>query len=175
MTIEVSMSATGVDLTTPVGRTFDEYDEGYRDMTLGEAVAERISREIMKDDAYPTLRQKCLEIRDEVIREQLAPIVEAAITGLTQRTNQWGEPAGAPTSLRDVIVAEVKAYLQRPAEQYNRERVTLVEKFVRDAVDKAIKKELAAVILDEKTKVVAAVRAKAADIIAQAVREGIGQ
>ena len=38
-----------------------------------------------------------------------------------------------------------------------------------------VKKELAEAMADEKAKVVAAVRAKAAELIAQAVKEGIGR
>lgn len=50
-----------------------------------------------------------------------------------------------------------------------------VQKLVREQVEKALRAELSEVIADEKAKIVAAVRGRAADIMARAITEGIGR
>lgn len=175
MTISVDVS--NVDLTTVVGtRRVRDDDDGYYDgpMTLGEAVAREIAGELMKDESYPGLRQKVLSLREEEIREQLRPIVTGALEAPVQKTNSFGEPAGEPASLTSLIVKEAQSYLTRRADSYGTGQ-TIVQKFITEAVDRALKKELAEVVADEKAKVVAAVRAKAAELIATAVKEGVGR
>ena len=52
---------------------------------------------------------------------------------------------------------------------------TLAQRIVAEAIGSAFTRELAAAIADEKAKVVAAVRAKAAELIADAVKQGVGK
>jgi ubiquinone biosynthesis protein UbiJ len=165
-----------IDLSTPVGQhhvQVSEDDWTTEAQTLGDVVAAQISAAVQRDDGYRTFKKRVLEIQDEQIHEQVRPVVAAAIEASTQPTNAFGHPTGAPLTLTELIVKEAREVLTKRAD-YGRGS-TYLEKVVAEAVDKAIKKELAEAITDEKAKVVAAVRAKAADLIAQAVREGVGR
>lgn len=174
--MNINVDVTDISLDSQVG-THRVYDgEGGYDsapLTLGEAVADRIAERLTKDDRYPTLRDEVLQLRKEEVLRRLEPIVTEAINRPVQRTNTFGDVVGGPTSLTDLIVKEARDYLSKSDGYSNRE--TVLQKTVREAVDKAIKKELAAVVAEEKEKVVAAVRAKAAELIAEAVKQGVGR
>jgi len=173
MNIDVTVSE--VDLASEVGTRYDN-DGDQVPMTLADKVAARIAADLRKDQSYGDLRREVLQLRTEEVRRQLEPIVAEAISGELVQTNQFGDPMGKPTTLRELILKEVGAYLKRQHESgYRSTGQTVVQKFVQDAVDTVIKKELAEAIVEEKAKVVAAVRAAAADLIADAVKQGVGR
>lgn len=167
-----------VDLTTPI-ETRTRYDEdGDREeyeVTLGHLVASKVTAQLSKDDSWGGIKKRFLDIRDEEIRKAVAPIVEEAITGPIQKTNNYGEPTGQTTTVRELVMKEASALLTKSADSYGRGSETVLQKFVREQIAAAFTKELAAVVAEEKAKVVAAVRAKAADLIADAVKQGIGR
>lgn len=178
MNMNIDVTVSNVDLTSVVGQHREHDGEGgYYEapMTLAHAVAKQIAEDLKRDASYPSLRERVRQIREDEIRAQLRPIIEAALEAPVQKTNSYGAPTGDLVSLTELVIKEVQAYLKRPTDSYDRNRGTVVQKFIREAVDSAIKKELADAIADEKAKVVAAVRAKAAELIAQAVREGVGR
>lgn len=178
--MNINITVSEVDLTSVIGE-WSHYDVegdyvGTGPKTLGDAVAAQIAADLKRDEGYPGLKSKVMEVRNDEIREQIKPIVAKAIEGNIQKTNEWGQPVGQSTTLHELIVKEVNDYLKRKvSDGYRSGNQTVIEKFVQDAVDKVVKKELAEAIVDEKTKVVAAVRAKAAELVAAAVREGIGR
>ena len=158
-----------VDLNTPVVNV--ETDDP---VTLADVIADRAVRTFTYEDGRE-LRRRITEIRDEEIRELVKPIVLGAIDSAIQETNRWGEPTGKPTTLRELIAKEAKELLNRPADNYNRNKGTVLEVAVREAVERSIRAELNVVLVDEKTKVVAAVQAQAAELIAEAVKKGLGR
>lgn len=158
-----------VDLNTPVVNV--DTDEP---VTLADVIADRAVRTLAYEDGRD-LRHRIGQIRDEQIRAAVLPQVAAAIETGLQQTNSWGEPVGEPTSLRDLILKEAKEAISRPADAYDRKKGTVLEKVVREAVDRTIRAELSAVLAEEKAKVVAAVQAQAAELIAEAVRKGLGR
>lgn len=158
-----------VDLNTPVVNV--ESDEP---VTLADVIADRAVRSLVYEDGRD-LRRRITEIRDEEIRAAALPMVTAAIEAGIQQTNRWGEPDGQPTSLRELILKEAKDLISRPADNYDRKKGTVLEKVVREAVDRTIRAELGAVLAEEKAKVVAAVQAQAAELIAEAVKKGLGR
>jgi len=137
---------------------------------------------LAKDEQYKAvsveLARRVGTIRDEEIRAQITPIVTQALAGEIRQTNQWGEPTGkGSTTLRELILARVNDWFTKDInDSYgSKGRVTAAGRVVAEVVDKALKAELAAVLADEKTKVVRAVQAKAAELIATAVKEGLGR
>jgi hypothetical protein len=178
--MQINVSVTDVDLTSVVGE-WAEYDVegdyvGTGAKTLADAIAVQVAADLKRDDSYPGLKKKILDIRNEEIREQIKPIVAKAIEGNIQKTDEWGQPVGQSTSLHALIVKQVNDYLtSMVGDSYRGNRQTAVQKFVDDAVEKVVKRELAEAIAEEKAKVVAAVRAKAAELIATAVKEGVGR
>lgn len=167
-----------VDLATTI-ETRSRYDsDGEREdyeVTVGHLVAEMVTKKLSKDDSWGGVKKRFLTIRDEQIRKAVEPIVAEAISGPIQKTNSYGEPTGKTTSIRELVMAEATALLTKSSDSYSRSGETVLQKFVREQIAAAFTKELAAVVADEKAKVVAAVRAKAADLIAEAVKQGVGR
>jgi hypothetical protein len=179
--MQINITVEGVDqvdLATPI-ETRSRYDEdGDREtyeVTIGHLIADRVTAGLKKDDSWGGIKKRFLDIRDEEIRKAVEPIVTEAISGPIQKTNTYGEPTGGTTSIRELIMAEASKLLTKSADSYNRSSETMLAKFVREQIAAAFTKELAAVVAEEKAKVVAAVRAKAADLIAEAVKQGVGR
>lgn len=177
--MNINVDVTDISLDSEVGehKVYDGDGDGGWDrepQTLGQAVAEHIAERLMKDDRYPKLREQVFELRREEVRRQLEPIVTSAIVAPVQRTNTYGQPYGEPITMTELIIQETREFLGK-VDSYRREDGTVVQKAIRDAVSKTIRAELAEVLAEEKAKVVAAVRAKAAELIADAVREGVGR
>lgn len=176
--MQINVTVEGVDLTSVIGE-HAEYDSdgeyiGGNGVTIADKVAQHLARDLMKDDSYRTLKQRVMDLRDEEIRAQLKPIVEAAITGSIQRTNSYGHPVGEPTTLHDIILAEVNTYLTaNVGGSYNKPTTTRIKSFVAEAVETVIRKEMATVIAEEKAAVVAVVRSKTAELLAEAVKQGL--
>jgi hypothetical protein len=175
--MEINVTVDNVDLNSVIGanyRQIGEEDYAETPQTLADVVADRIMADLKRDDHYTRLKERVREIRDEEIREQLRPIIGEAIAAPVQRTSDLGTPIGQPVALAELIVKEAQSFLAR-RDGYGPDAQTPAQKIIRDEVDRAIKSELSAAIADEKAKVVAAVRAKAADLIAEAVKQGVGR
>lgn len=169
----------GIDLTTVIAQRVRYDEDGERDVTtdvtLGERVAALVAAKLTKDNEYPGLRKRYLDIRTEVIRELVTPIVAEAISGPIQKTNHYGEPTSGTTTLRELIMTEVSTVINQKADRHSSSGQTMLQRNISQAVKTILEKELAEVVAAEKAKVVAAVRAKAADLIADAVKQGIGR
>lgn len=167
----------GIDLATIIGER-RRYDHDLEetigsDVTLGDQVARLIAAKLTKDDEYDGLRKRFLAIRDGEIREAVKPLVAEAVAGAIALTNSYGEPTGKTTTMRELVMVEAKKALTERTD-YGR-GPTLAQRIVAEETGRAFQSELAAVIKVEKEKVVAAVRAKAADLIADAVKQGVGR
>ena len=177
--MELKVVVSDVDLSAQIGESFEyagDDEPARRPVTLGDAVADRIADDLKQTDDYRTLRQRVAEIRLEEIRAQLEPIVRQAIEQPVQQTNRWGDPTGAATTLRDVIIEQAKKVLnEKTGDSYSNNRPTVIEKYVRDAVTAVMKEELAPVIAEEKAKIVAQFRASAANLLADALRSVVGK
>lgn len=178
-TVKLDINITDLDLTSVIGdvAVWNEDAERYdtQGQTLGALVAEKLTKSIRESEAWPEIKKRVTAIRDDEIRACIVPQIEQAMTEPIRKTNNWGEPTGAATTMRELIVDEVKKFMSAPADRHYRDKGTVLEKYVRDEVQTTIKKELADVLADEKAKVVAAVRAKAAELIADAVKQGVGR
>lgn len=180
MNINVTVDGLdAIDLDSPIGGQRYEWDEEIErnvpvDMTLGERIAELIMAKLTKDELFGKARERYLKIRDEEIRAAVKPIVAGALAGTIRLTNSYGEPTGPETTLNALVIEEAKKVIGGGRTDYGRGD-TLAQRVVKDAVGAALTKELNAVLADEKAKVVAAVRASAADLIADAIKKGLGR
>lgn len=178
MNLEINVS--DLDLTSIIGEVREWNDDLERyegeGQTLGQLLAAKLAKAIRESEAWPDVKQRVAAIRDEEIRARIVPQIERAMTEPIQKTNDWGSPIGAPTSLPELILKEVNDFLVRKLDtSYRSNGQTVVEKMVAEAVDKKVRTELGEVVAEEKAKVVAAVRAKAAELIADAVKQGVGR
>lgn len=172
----LTIAITDLSLNTVIGVGF--HDDP---VTLADAIVNAAVSRLFKEDEYREmlngLRKRVAQIRDEEIRALVKPELEAAMVAPIVATNQWGEPISSKTgTLRELIIAQASKFFgEKTGDSYRGPQLTAAERVVDEAVKKELTAELQAAVADEKAKVVAAVRAKAAELIATAVREGVGK
>lgn len=145
--MNITVSVDEITLATVVAEIVDwdrDGDPVYegKQATVGSLVADKITDRLTQDKGWPTLREKVLEIRAEVIREALTPVVEKALTETFQKTNSYGEPIGGQISMRQVIADEAKKLMTQSADTYNRDKGTLLQVMVRKEVETALGAEI---------------------------------
>lgn len=106
--VELDLSALGRY------RQISEDDYEHTPVSITEAVVHEAARQIME----ATKADVAKEVRELVRKEWAAAItatvsaeLERAMLAPLQRTSEWGEPVGAPTSLKEVILAEMTRQL----------------------------------------------------------------
>lgn len=117
------------------------------------------------------------DIRDDVrqavaeqVKAQVGDVVRETLENGVRKTNTWGEPTGEVTTLRDMIAAEANAFLTKSVSRgYNNGSETQVQAYIRESVDRQIKKELQAAVDSAKKQVTAAVKDQAAQVITETV------
>jgi hypothetical protein len=165
-----------LNITTPdldLSMVVDHGHEG-EPVTLADKICKSAVSKLAKGSEWNGIRNRVEQIKTEEIRRYVGDLITETVSADVRRTNTFGEPLGEPKTLREVIVEEAKRLINEPADRYNPDRGTVLGKLVRDEVSRAIRVELAEALAAEKAKVVAAIRAQAADLIAQAVSQGIG-
>jgi hypothetical protein len=170
--MDITVNVGDVDFNTT-------FDDGYNSdgepnaRTLGSAVAARIFGDVKRELHYGEFRKLVDTIRAEEIRKAVAAQVHEAMVAPIQQTNGFGEPVGKAMTLREMVVAEAHRFFTVRTGDYNKPHHTDAERAVASMVHDLLTKELAGIIAEEKTKVVAAVQAKAGSIIAEAVKAGL--
>lgn len=174
--MEIKIDVSNVDLSSVIDAQYrqvgeDEYaSSGVR---LGDVVASRIADDLKRDDSYLGLRKRVMGIRDEEIRALVRDQVTAALEAPLQQTNHYGEPTGQSTTLRELIMVEATKFFTEKTGDYNSPKFTAAERAIAAAVKDVLTKEITELVAEEKKKVVAAVRSKAGEIIADAVKQGL--
>jgi hypothetical protein len=167
--MKIDVNVSGIDLDTLV----NEPSEYVAPVTVADKVAEQLVREAMKADSWKPLVQRVREIRDEEIRKLVLPAITEAFEKPIQKTNAYGEPIGQPATLREVVVHEARKILNgTKGDAYGR-NAPLAQDLINQMVTRELRAELADAIKAEREKVVAAVRAQAADLITEAVTKGV--
>lgn len=177
--MQINVNVSEVNLTDEIdGRgPWDEETETYAPMTLADLVAEKLADRLVKDnnEYYNDVYKRVSKQMDEYVRERVAPLVDEAMLKPIRKTNSYGEPTGQETTMTELILASVKAFLEHSQKDgYGRGNRTKAQQLVDEAVGNKLTKELSEVVAAERTKVVEAVRAQAGKIIAEAVTKGVG-
>lgn len=170
--MNINITVDQVDLTAAIGEMYDSDLDRRRPTTLGEAVAEQIVRELMKTDDWRGAKAEVERIRKEIIREKVAAEIAAVLAEPIQKTNGYGELIGGTTTIR-AEVAAMAAEALKHGDRYNGNEGA-VRKVLREEVNLALVKDFKAAIDEEKAKLIAAARAKAAEMIAEAARQFVG-
>jgi hypothetical protein len=144
---------------------------GEHGSTFAEYVADRAALALLKErDAIPELRRRVREITEDEIRAAVKPTIAAALDLAVQQTDGFGAPKGSPTTLRELVLETARKELGEPKDRgYGKSKTTIVEQFVRDEVEKALKAEMQEAVREAKGQVMVAVREQAAAVIQETV------
>lgn len=169
---EITMDTVVGERTHRVGE--DDWEQ--EPITLGHLVAEIVTERAIQSatkDEYRGLRNRVSEVRNEVIREKVAPLIEEALTGEIRKTNSYGEPTGQTTTLRDEIMAEAQRTLTKPTgSSYDRQK-SLLQTIIEKEVSQVLRKELTDVLAEEKKKLINAVRAEGMKMFTDILEKGV--
>lgn len=159
----------------------EEGEENSAQMTMEDVVIDAAARNLtaaavaqVAKDEWAGFKGRIKAIRDEEIAARLVPLIDEAMTAPIQRTNGYGEPSGAGTTLRDEIVKQATDYLNKPGDGYSRDKGTFVQQFIRAEVAKAVQAELKDALDAAKAEVAAAVKSNAASMIQQTISQLAG-
>ncbi|MDQ1041549.1 hypothetical protein QFZ75_008051 [Streptomyces sp. V3I8] len=149
--MDINVTVSDITLESVVTKSMSwDADEGEMVETgdhvrVGDLVAAEIVKKAVADDRYPRLKEQVLEVRKEVIREKVGPMVDEALAGTVRRTNEWGEAKGPEVTFREMVVSEVKSAIGQRHNQHNRGTVleVAVRAEVQKHVDVAVAEEVA--------------------------------
>lgn len=156
--MEISVNVSDVKLSDVVEQHYDENGEGGRPTTVLDLVVAEVVRQNRRE-----LASLVHEVRTDLVREALAPIVAEAIAAPVQKTNTYGEPVGGPTTLRDLVLTRVRDVLAEPVDKYNRAKGTLLDVMIRKEVEAAFRREVAGELAEAR----AGVRKRVVEIAAE--------
>ena len=163
----------------PVPATLESLvlDEAARQLLRQLTAGERWNDETT---AKNELRGRVREITDGEIRARIVPLIDEALAASIRQTNTFGEPTGPATTLRDLILEEVKAAVKEitaPAgrDGYGSRKPSVLADLVAQEVGAAFTKEVKAELDKAKAEVLEAVRAKGAEVLAATVRDMAGK
>lgn len=171
--MNITINVDEVSLSTAVAEIIqwdeegDQYAKG--EQTVADLVAAQIVAKLVGDRSWPSLREQLLEVRKDVLREALTPVIEEAMTSVFQKTNGYGEPAGPKVTMREVIADEVKRLMTQPADSYNRDRGTVLEVTVRKEVESALGAEIRNAVKQAREQV----SAEIGQMVAASVQAGL--
>ena len=161
-----------IDLDTVIGEDVAWYNPDtdeteMRPRTLGDVLVDRLYKEIAsgRGEFHDRLKARVNALRDETIRAAIEPMVKQALDAGFRPANRYGEPQGEPTTLRDLIMAEVGEYF-KPKDRYTK---SAFQTLLASEINAAFTKELQQAIAAEKEKARALVREHAAKVLAQTV------
>lgn len=158
-----------VTLDTPIGWGYDG-DGDRHVITIADAITEQVV-ERLHNKVGKEVHDLVRETIGEQIRTQVGDVIAEVIATPVQLTNTWGEPIGQTVSVRERIAEEVKAQLTNRRDSYG--KGTVLADLIKEQVQQALRKELGASIEAARDQVVGSVRAQAAALIAQAVKDGL--
>jgi hypothetical protein len=154
--MNITVKVDEVSLATVVDAVFTPDEEGDASLTtrtVGHLVAEMIVGRLVQDrDHWYELSRTVTDVKREVIREAVRPMVEQAIAEPIQKTSAYGDVIGGTTTLREVIVDEARKLLNKRADDYGSNR-TVLQKVVAEEVHKAFAKEIAAEVAKARASV----------------------
>jgi hypothetical protein len=165
--MEINVEVSGVTLDSLV-REASDYGPGstVADL-LVQAVLQRLSA---GGDVWSSIATRVALVQGEEIREHVRPLIAEALTRPLRHTNNYGEPTGPETTLRELILAEVRDMLTRPVNEHGvRTNLTVAGQIIQQQVRDAFRKEVAAEVARAKDRVAAEI----GELVAVSVKEGL--
>jgi hypothetical protein len=166
MNIEVKIDQ--VTLDTIIGNVVSYDEDGDMvsegSMTVADKVAAIIAKEAMKSPSWEPLRERVTNIRNEMIREAVKPLIREALERPIRRTNSYGERVGTETTLSELIMDEAKKVFTEVKDSYSSRRP-----FIAEVVQAEVKKAFQTDIQEQVAKARAAVTEQLGANLSEAV------
>lgn len=159
------------------------YDEppAYEPVCLGNLVVDglvdRLAGDVKREasERYRAAVNEARSAATAAIQAEATAIVREALHGTFQPMTQWGEKAGEPTTLRDLVKREVQKFLDEPAPRGNgyndQRRPGGLRELLKVEVAEAMRTELRAEIEKARAAVREQVSAKAAELFGDVVKQ----
>lgn len=143
--------------------------------TLEEVVLERTAQLLVekvlgaKPEWMSGFEQDLRTIRNEEIKAQVRPLIEAALGREMVPTDDWGNPQGPRTTLTELITKKVKECLAPKASSRMGGSPSLIESLINTEVERVLRGELQAELLKAKGQVIAAVQEQGSKVLAETI------
>lgn len=176
--VDIKITVDDISLSTVVADVISYDDDGDAVPegveTVGDKVAQIIAKEAMRRPEYATLRDRVTEMRKEIIREELRPIITAALHAPLRKTNTYGEPTGATTTLNEMIMEEAAKAWATSKDSYGRDKTT-VQDVIRTEVRAHINEAVAKAVKEAQEAALKAIGDVAASPVIEAVKKALGK
>lgn len=140
--------------------------------TAAEKLVKRVTTEDGLKEGYLSLVERVRRIRDEMIREAIAPVIAEALAAPLAKTNEYGETTGPETTLRELIVKKSRDQLQQSKDRYGKP-LTILSQIMYDEIGSALDKELREAITEAKAEVLVTLREQGARVIADTMKKAL--
>lgn len=173
--MDIKVTVENIDLGDYIDGHRDEDGDYIPGGTLADAIVRQLVDKHSRSDAWKGIAERVQAIRDDEIRTQLAPVIAEALTKPIQTTNAYGERTGTETTLRELIAAEARRYLNEPSDRYNTDRTSRLQVEVRKAVAEAFKDEVAGAVQEVRDAVAEAVGGNFTEMVSAAVSQALAK
>jgi hypothetical protein len=177
--MNITVKVDDVSLSTVVDEVFEYVEDDFGgserkagERTVAHLVADMIVDRLAQDrDRWYELSRTVTEIKRDVIREAVLPMVEQAIAEPLTKTSAYGDPIGGTTTLREVIVDEARKLLDRRANDYpSNNTQTVLQKIVAEEVQRAFAAEIKDAVARARASVADEIGKQVAGAVAAAMK-----
>ena len=167
--MNITVNVDEVTLATLVHEASD-YSDG---ATIADLVAAQIVQRLAEADRdrWYELSRTVTEIKREVIREEVLPVIRQAVNEPIQKTSTYGDPIGGPVTLREVIVDEARKVINsKDPNDYRGDKGTFLVRVVREEVSSALRAEIADAVKEAKAAVAGEIGKQVASAVTAAMK-----
>lgn len=164
-----------LDLNTVIGHESDRNDDGdyvgHVPVTLGDRVAEIIASRLIQQagrDWHPSVTADAKATADRLVEEKFREVLEREFVP----TDNYGAPKGSPTTIGELIVSRVEAWVSEPLPRdgYSSTRGTKLQALIDDVVNRKFEAEVKKAVATAQAQATAAVSAKAGEVFAEIIK-----
>lgn len=152
-------------LVIDLGETFAD------EQSASKAIVQEAARRVLAQrDLTEDVRRRVKQITDEEIRAAVGPMLEQALFEGVQPTDSFGTPKGERTTLRDMVVQEVRRDIGASKQPgFHGSKQTLLEQIIGREVERVVREDLKQAMDEARKQVRAAVERKGAEVLAQTI------
>lgn len=157
-------------------RQVTEDDYTRTEVTLLDLIVEEAARQLVAAASADTRRDVRRMVHDrtiEMIDARIVPMLDEAFAAPVQRTNEYGEPTGKPTTLRELVIAEAQRTMGRRTDRYG-DKPSLLDAALKEVTYKVVQADLKAEVDALKATIRGRFQEVAGQVVADAVAKATG-